>query len=209
MNAADASRAQELMWVRWWVQLREFADPSWPLSRIELARERLPSRLLIFLEQNPAPGMASFVVSIIGFPPPLDPQLSPFFWGGKSEVRRVLTLIATICAGQGTRRREGLHPDDEIWCRRVAKALQPGQWLPQSWQVDDDDILVLRLLRAWVGEVLWKRLRLQFCHSNIIQAERVMYEGLPTHRLSALWRAVGWHTATQGDNDVDMSHIDD
>ncbi|MBT2375472.1 hypothetical protein [Pseudomonas fluorescens] len=208
MSTTEASRAQELMWVQWWIQLKQFADPSWELSRIALARKRLPSRLLTFIEESAGPGMAGFVVSIVGFPPRPHPRLWPFMFASKGEIQRVLALIVTICAGQGARMREGLHPDDEVWCRRVGKALQPGQWLPQNWQVDDDDIFALRLLRAWVGNAIWERLRLQFSHPRIMQAERVIYEGLPARRLAALWQAVGWYAATQGEVDVDIPNVD-
>lgn len=193
---AIACNDQELRWVQWWAEAERHADFSWRITEKALATTPLPASLLAFLEQAPQP--LNLFASSLGYPPQFDARMWPLTLMGGCQLQQFLALATTICVGPASHAKEQLPALDLIWCQRVSKALRPELWLPSSWQIEESQAHTLGLLRAWVGEAIWKRLRLQFPRPCILQAELIVYEGLPASRLSTLWQALGWYITARG-----------
>ncbi|MFJ4192632.1 hypothetical protein [Pseudomonas sp. NPDC089534] len=187
MTSLEVTPPQALAWVRWWV----VAGPKNPSASARLAQ--VPEA---WLER--CAGMDATL------PAPPNPGLLPLLALDAAQWSRVLALAAAVCAGSQAAP-QGLDEAGRLWCRRLGRALQPGHWLPARWRDGDSRTQGLRLLRAWVGEPVWQRLRLEFAGTPI---EDAPLEGLPHARLASLWQAVGWYAltfTTQGSSHADPS----
>lgn len=197
---------QALGWVRWWVQGARQADASWRLGEAGVSPE-----LRACLQRLGGPWLDQLLGMTSAWPPPPNANLLPLLALDDARWSRGLTLAVAVCAGNQPLALAGLDPADLIWCRRLGKGLQPGCWLPDQWHEGSPFTRGLRLLRAWVGDQVWQRLRLHFVRDAIEEAERLNFEDLPAPRLAALWQAVSWYAITsppQGLSHVDPSQPD-
>ncbi|MDI2591021.1 hypothetical protein NYP20_19160 [Pseudomonas sp. N3-W] len=202
MSLINVSQAQALAWVRWWVEGARGADRDW-----RLGEEGVTPELLAWLRRHPGAWLDRHLHMTSTLPPAPNAHLLPLLGADSGQWSRVLSLVVTVCAGS-----EALHPGaldraDLIWCRRLGRALQPGHWLPVQWPQGTPHIQGLRLLRAWVGEPVWQRLRLRFARPAIEEAERLAFDDLPAARLAALWQAVVWYASTLSSH-KDDDHVD-
>lgn len=170
-----------LRWVDWWVRGAEQAYGDLPAD----------SALRTWLREHPEERLPDTEM-----PPPPNLILLPLLALEPAQWSRLFSLVATVCDGAHRPARLGLGPAELIWCRRLGKALQPGRWMPVTGFADAPDIQGLRLLRAWVGETVWQRLRLSFARADVVEAERHPWHGLPATRLIALWQAAAWYWLT-------------
>ncbi|MBT2298555.1 hypothetical protein [Pseudomonas fluorescens] len=196
----DLNDEPALRWVDWWAR-----GAKGPVGALAVS-ETVPEPLRGWLRQHPEERRAGTAM-----PPPPNLILLPLLALEPEQWSRLFSLVVTVCDGGHRPARPGLGPAELIWCRRLGKALQPGRWLPAITSADATDIQGLRLLRAWVGEVVWQRLRHSFARADVIDAERQPWHGLPGTRLTALWQAAAWHSLTlfaQGSSHVDPSQFD-
>ncbi|WJY17214.1 serine kinase [Pectobacteriaceae bacterium CE90] len=106
----------------------------------------------------------------------------------------VLILIATVCREQPQNR---LSESVSVWCRRLAKALRPGLWLPDTLLFNtrrDSDALCI--LRSHYPAACWSRLRLLFPQTVSEQAEQHEIGGLPAARITTLCEAIIWKVSS-------------
>ncbi|WP_226499274.1 hypothetical protein [Pseudomonas sp. MWU16-30322] len=202
MSVPAVSPEQALAWVRWWVQGARQAEADWALGEQNVA-----THCLAFLRSHSGPWLDAHLGMSAEWPATPNPVLLPLLSLDREQWRRVLNLVATVCAGSQTPQPPGLSQPELIWCRRLGKALQPGNWLPPTALADTAEIRGLRLLRAWVGESVWSRLRLTFARSRVVDAERVSFASLPGQRLTSLWQAVSWYALTVP-NEQGTPHVD-
>lgn len=189
MNQLTVSDEQALVWVRWWVQGARQANASWCLARVN-------SELRACLQRHEGPWLDQLLGMTSAWPPPPNANLLPLLALDDAHWSRGLTLAVAVCVGSQPLPLPGLNQADLVWCRRLGKGLQPGYWLPGQWHEGSPFTRGLRLLRAWVGDLVWQRLRLRFARDAIEEAERLTFTDLPTPRLAALWQAVGWYVIT-------------
>ncbi|QXI31248.1 hypothetical protein [Pseudomonas vanderleydeniana] len=202
MNTLSISEPQALAWVRWWVASGQGADTSWQLGRASLGPE-WQARL-----RAAPPWVEQHLGLRAAWPEPPNPGLLPLLGLDAGQWQRVLQLAVAVCSGSQSETGLVLDEADRTWCRRLGRALQPGHWLPGHWHDGGIELQGLRLLRAWVGEPVWQRLRLGFARPMVEAAEQQAFEELPPARLNALWQAVGWYALTfitQGPFHVDPS----
>ncbi|WP_260954409.1 hypothetical protein [Pseudomonas citri] len=188
MNVAPGTEPL-LNWLRWWAHGWSDAHPSWELAarcgvdaglfetcgklRYSWLSHRLEVRALP--AQKPHPALLRLLL--------LEPQ-------GR---QRALELAVVICGGS-----EPLSTLDDAchtWCRRMAKALQPGNWIPEGWRQYPCEEAGLLLLKAWVGQPCWEKLRLGFARGAVEAVERITMPAMPSSRLDAMWEAVSWHVS--------------
>jgi hypothetical protein len=186
MNVATSAE-QSLYWLRWWAYGWSHAHPSWHLqARIGLDPELaatvgkiryswLSHRLDVIAlpAQKPRPALLRLL------------QLAP------ESRQRALDLAVAICSGGASG--PDLDETGHTWCRRMAKALQPGYWIPEGWRQYPPEEAGLLLLKAWVAEPTWRKLRLGFPRPAIEAVERITLPAMPSPRLDAVWEAVSWH----------------
>ncbi|MBJ7220888.1 MULTISPECIES: type III secretion protein [unclassified Brenneria] len=110
-----------------------------------------------------------------------------------SQRKQILRLMALVC--QPPRPAQAVTEEQGKWCRRLAKALRPGLWLPDDLTfIDDDYADTLTLLRACYGERCWPRLRLLFPRPWTTGC-RLLANPLPGARLNTLCDALIWKAA--------------
>lgn len=74
------------------------------------------------------------------------------------------------------------------WCRRLAMGLKPGLWTPPL--SSDPEITGIVLLRGWVGEPVWSRMRFSLPKEKVEEVERQPAVNITAHKLTTLWLAV-------------------
>ncbi|WP_139835895.1 hypothetical protein [Pseudomonas sp. R16(2017)] len=182
MKPQEVTPPQALAWVRWWADAAPPSNTPWPAE--------WRARHAGMGATRPAPPNGGLLPLLV-----LDAQ----------QWAKVLSLAVAVCAGSQGEPPPGLDDAGLRWCRRLGRALQPGHWLPARWREGDTQSQGLRLLRAWVGEPVWQRLRLEFACTSI---EDAPLQGVPHARLASLWQAVGWYAltfTTQGSPHADPS----
>ena len=178
--------AQCLQWVQWWASGWLGADRSWRIEEYFSPPERTLVETASQLHHLAFARRLGLSPGLPAKPDPVVLQLSEWNADARS---RALSLIAEIC---GKDRAVELPEAERLWCRRVAKALVPGQWLPSEWAKGDPAVDGLRLLRCRLDEACWQRARLLFAKPMVEQAESAASERLPAAKLAALWEAVIW-----------------
>ncbi|MGE7955663.1 hypothetical protein ACQKQA_03520 [Pseudomonas sp. NPDC089530] len=191
MSSLKVTPQQALDWVRWWVEGARQAEASW-----QLGAEGIAPGLLARLRDESGPWLDQRLGMTAAWPVPPNPGLLPLLALDSRQWQRVLRLAVAVCAGSQPQVGHGLDDAERVWCRRLGRALQPGHWLPGQWRDGSVQVQGLRLMRAWVGEPVWQRLRLRFVRALVEDAERQPFAGLPGARLTALWQAVGWYALT-------------
>lgn len=178
--------AQCLQWVQWWASGWLGADRSWRIEEYFSPPERTLVETASQLHHVAFARRLGLSPGLPAKPDPVVLQLSEWNADARS---RALSLIAEIC---GKDRAVDLPEAERLWCRRVAKALVPGQWLPSEWAKGDPAVDGLRLLRCRLDEACWQRARLLFAKPMVEQVESAASESLPAAKLAALWEAVIW-----------------
>ncbi|QTF08187.1 type III secretion protein [Brenneria izadpanahii] len=193
-----------LDWVRWWAgQCVLQADPDWDEPRFFTP----PSpRLRQFIHANPLALGRYF--DLPAQPPPA-PEPSLMRLGALNADRRalVLRLMAVVCRPAEAPR--DIAAEQVIWCRRLAKALRPGLWLPADCSFTDDAD-ALALLRVHYGEACWPRLRLLYPRA-LSERSPLFKQSLPAGRLKALCEALIWKAETpessQGEGNANEENV--
>lgn len=178
--------AQCLQWVQWWASAWRQADESWHIDEHFSPRERPLLESASQLHHAAVAKRLGLPQGLPSTPEPVVLRLSE--WSGEARLRALL-LGAEIC---GKDRGVDLHEAEILWCRRVAKALLPGQWLPPEWTKDDPVVGGLRLLCCRLDKACWLRARLLFAKPLVEQVEACAPQALPAGKLAALWDAVAW-----------------
>ena len=186
----DISSHFVLEWVHWWRDnWRHQRHCSWPLP------PELQSTTLyhLFSELN----LRKQIDSFFGVEPVITPYpLAGFATLIKSDVQQwhqLFQLSFSVCSGHLMPRNSFLSASDEQWCRRVAKGLKPGLWIPSSVMLPDPGIMGILLLRSWTGVTVWSRMRFCLAKREVEEAEQLITEKIPSKPLSALWQAVIAH----------------
>lgn len=178
--------AECLQWVQWWASGWLGADQSWQVEDYFSPSERALLEPASHLHHVAFARRLGLSPGLPAKPDPVVLRLSE--WNAETR-SRALSLIAEIC---GKDRVVDLHEAERLWCRRVAKALLPGQWLPSEWAKGDPAVDGLRLLRCRLDGACWQRARLLFPRPMVEQVESGTPETLPAAKLAALWEAVIW-----------------
>lgn len=174
-----------LAWIHWWRNgWRKRRHLSWPLPTELLSfaypltesASRETTDRFFGIAPVPAPYPAAGLITLIKLP--------------QEKWSYLFKLCFSICA-------VGLPPpyflaniDDEKWCRRVAKGLKPGLWLPPYFACPEPDIYGIWLLRCWSIEPVWLRMRFCLDKNKVEAAEHPVVESPPLKRLSTLLQAV-------------------
>ncbi|OSM99595.1 MULTISPECIES: serine kinase [Lonsdalea] len=199
MSLADRSRDAQLKWVRWWAYgcILE-ADHSWQVDA-GLAGGRTSL-------ENLAPLQHRLLRARWGLPEGLPELPSEALWQliALTPPQRiwVLELIASVCRAP----EKPLPSEPSLWCRRLAKALRPGLWLPENLNFTarrQHDALCL--LRHCLSAAAWPRVRLLFPRSCSVGVEESPAVALPASRVNVLCDAAIWKArlcAAPDGNDV-------
>ncbi|MFP1891544.1 serine kinase [Lonsdalea quercina] len=180
------SREAQLRWVRWWAYgcILE-ADGSWRVDA-GLAGGRTAMESL-------APHQHACLRARWSLPESLPESPSEALWAliALTPDQRVwaLELIASVCRAP----EHPLPPAPSQWCRRLAKALRPGLWLPENLSFTarrQSDALCL--LRHCLSAAAWPRVRLLFPRSWSVGVEETPAAALPESRVNALCDAAIW-----------------
>lgn len=177
-------------WITWWCSgWRQHMHSSWPLP----VALQLDHRLLALLELTHRHWLDS-LYGIVPTPIPAPKMgitiliaLQPAQW------HRLLQLVYCICAGHKTFSLEYLTSQDKQWCRRVAKGLKPGLWLPASFLSLDPITMAILLLRDWLGPAVWTRMRFCFGREKVEEVETISSSVITEKILNPLWQAVITH----------------
>lgn len=174
-----------LDWVRWWAGLCILqAAPDW--DEQHFFTPQIP-RLRQFIHVNPAEVGRYFDLPA-QLPPEPEPSLMRLGALSADGRAQVLRLMAVVCRPAGTT--PEISAEQVIWCRRLAKALRPGLWLPASCSFSDAAD-ALSLLRVRYGELCWPRLRLLYPRALTDRCP-LCKQSLPAGRLKALCDALIW-----------------
>ncbi|MBX8516378.1 hypothetical protein K5D69_16925 [Pseudomonas cichorii] len=201
------SEPQALVWVCWWTQGWRQAHESWQLHD----SAGMSASTLRLLGQVDDAMVDRYLGMTSTLPPAPDALLLPLLELDDEQWALALELCVGICAGSRVPRPDSLDEPTWLWCRRLGRALQPGHWLPEHWDARQPRVAGLSLLRAWVGDRLWPRLRVKFARDAVDQAECLSLDDIPQARLCALWQAVGGYVLSnsiEGSPHVDQSQSD-
>ncbi|WP_251977526.1 hypothetical protein [Salinicola avicenniae] len=172
---------EALGWVRWWSQPWWQAHESWwPTSLQSLSPQRLAGL---------AEGYHQSIGVEFGIEPAMperaDEALQALVLSAPTRWQLTLALASTMC---DPGRETGLTVAQHRWCERIARGLRPGHWLEPGGDV-------LMLLREWVSEPCWARLRLRFCRQRVASLEHQPRPGaLHAGRLETFWQAAIWQS---------------
>lgn len=184
ISVADDNDA--LRWSRWWCYdcLRQ-ADPSW-------WDESVFSEEQMALAPVHHTAMRRYLGVGEAFPPAPEVTLLQLGQLDVAQRRQVLLLMAAVCRETAGELPEAL----AVWCRRLAKALRPGLWLPPSLAFDrqrERDALVV--LRCRFPPACWSRLQLLYPRDWRDSAGQPLSEALPASRIASLCDAIIWKAA--------------
>ncbi|MGM3175393.1 serine kinase [Dickeya lacustris] len=200
----DAEANARLVWSRWWCYgCLQQADKSWCDGRIaerDMALAALQHAALCRRLNLPAT-----------LPPAPQPALLQLAQLNARQRERVLILIASVC-------RESVYPLPEaltLWCRRLAKALRPGMWLPAALNVTPlPRQAALAILSCRFPEICGSRLQLLYpCEMGYPreaqQPDMASWrDSVPLGRVSALCDAIIWKAADEAAFAGKTPHLD-
>lgn len=195
----EMSREAQLTWARWWAYgcVLE-ADHSWQVD-VALAGGRAALERLAPLQHRLLRARWGLTEGLPEFPSEALWQLVAL-----TPPQRIwaLELIAAVCRSPD----QALPSEPSLWCRRLAKALRPGLWLPDNLNFTvrrQSDALCL--LRHCLSAAAWPRVRLLFPRSWIAGVEVAPAVALPASRVNVLCDAAIWKArlcAAPDDDDV-------
>lgn len=175
-------------WVKWWRNgWRQDRHCSWP-SPVEL---RSPALRHAFCEYHHRRWIDRFFgVAPAAIPWPATGYITLITWT-ESEWQRLFRLCFSVCCGRVLPRQCVLSDQDAQWCRRLAKGLKPGWWLPPAVLTSrDPDLAAMLLLRCWTGEAVWLRMRFRLPKDKVERLPQAPAEPVAAKQLSALWQAL-------------------
>ncbi|SLM63266.1 MULTISPECIES: serine kinase [Dickeya] len=181
----DTQANDLLLWYRWWCYgCLQQAHSSWHSGRYhhrEMALAAVHHAALCHrLGITPT------------LPPAPQPALRQLAQLNEPQRDRVLMLMATVC-------REGGYPLPDalsLWCRRLAKALRPGLWLPAALRFDQQlrqDALAI--LHCRFPASCGSRLQLLYPREEGRAVIGSWRDNVPQSRVSALCDAIIWKAA--------------
>lgn len=171
----------EFAWLHWWACAWLQAAPDWtPAPLAGIGRQRLAG---LARSQHVALSRAYGIQPCAAPKPRL--ALLELIRADAQRRELTFTLVAALCAPQAD---FALTAEQRVWCRSIAKALRPGQWL-----VGGQDPLAL--LRTWAGPAAWQRLRLSLPRTRVISLEQNPAPRAPATKLDALWGGALWRSA--------------
>ncbi|ANE77535.1 hypothetical protein [Dickeya solani] len=186
ISAADDNDA--LRWSRWWCYgcLRQ-ADPSWREATV-FSEDEMALAPVHHAAMRRRLGVAE------ALPPAPESTLLQLGQLDVEQRRQVLLLMAAVC-----RETPGDLPETlAVWCRRLAKALRPGLWLPPSLAFDQQrEQDALAILRCRFPQACWSRLQLLYPRDWRDGGGQPLGEVLPASRIAGLCDAIVWK-ATDG-----------
>jgi hypothetical protein len=168
-------------WVHWWYTAWRQAEEEWcPPALRFLDKSRLDA---LARSRHAALGRSFGITPCT--PPRPKPAVQSMICGDPRVRSLTYALVDAICAPVSSR--AILAQEQRQWCQSIAKSLRPGHWLG-----DGADSLVL--LRAWLGDAAWERVRLQFPRSRILALEDhpLPLPQPPASRLDTLWQSAYW-----------------
>lgn len=172
--------SEALSWVRWWAFPWEDAHIDW-LTKTGFVETPALSR-----------SHHGRVSSLFGIepalPPPTSAALLQLVLSDAQQRDLALTLVNEV---YNAPRDSRLNQDQILWCQRLSKALPPD---PIPVSIDDP----LHYLRAWVGPLLWQRLRLRFARQRVLELEQHPRLADTHSRLDTLWKATIWRATATG-----------
>lgn len=175
-------------WIRWWCTPWSWAHHIWHDQFASLCG--LPAEGCAQLMRGHC---AEFLLSAginPSQPPEPDPKLMQWLMLSAEQQNRALDLAGRICFGgdlAGATKNPDMDGDvHEAWCRRLAKALRPGQWVEPK--ISD----ARQLLGAWTDAACWSRLRLCWPPCELPETLATIC----SHKLQTLWVAVFWRVTT-------------
>ncbi|RWR00994.1 hypothetical protein ED28_16220 [[Pantoea] beijingensis] len=190
MNDAQA-------WVVWWTEgYWQQVEESWHSLAFFHQPQSLISRLLAMNPQLIA-GQLGIDTRLPTAPHGLTRALLAL-----SAEQRTVALRLTAGIGSFYPADAAAPPLDEEmlqWCKRIARALRPGVWLPEDltlpWQITS-----LMLLRHALPQGCWQRVRFLFPSAWVVASEEIRDDEwakniMLINKLSPLWQAAFWRAS--------------
>ncbi|PAU60069.1 hypothetical protein [Pseudomonas indica] len=175
-----------MRWAQWWATGWTGADESWGVEACFAPWERSMIEYAAPLHHGAFARRLGLSQDLPSHPDPVVLRLID----ETVEARLHALLLVAEIFGKG---RVVDLPDAEAqWCRRIARALLPGSWVPPEWAGDEPRVAGLRSLYGRLDAACWKRARLLFPRPLVEQVESCEPAPLPAAKLAALWDAVIW-----------------
>ncbi|WPC73473.1 hypothetical protein [Vibrio porteresiae] len=169
-------------WSEFWYRPWQHLNESWlkilPIESLELVGTVAPRFLRVWLELDDCAM------------PKRDEQTLRWLKLSLDRQNLVALLLVEIVR-KGASHGQLAAPDEE-WCRHLAKALRPGLWLNEAILNTDPEVLLCLVIRQFVAQELWQRLRVTLPHRAVQTAELLANEPLPRNRINQLWQSVLW-----------------
>lgn len=170
---------RELDWINWWAMPWEKALPDWwpPLLKA-MSSEQLKTLRIA----SPDSFLKAFDIHA-SFPDKPNNLILRLVSMNAEEWRLLHLLCLAVCAPS---KPSPLAATQRVWCERFAKGVRPGRWLNE----DDDPFLLLKL---WLDEPTWERVRLVIPREQALSLEHKMPAEVPSQRqLRIFWESLIW-----------------
>ena len=178
---------RDAIWLTFWYTPWRNMDASWLAELTEHHDLIATSQCLDAM--TPQGLRAKFALNSSHAPSP-DNTLISWLQVDEHQRQRACYLASEIALRGSANER--LSPSDTEWCRHIAKALRPNVWLPAEMMSNHQDILGLWLLKQWVADDIWQRLRLWLPYSQIGKLNQLADATLPELRIQPLWHSIVW-----------------
>ena len=169
-------------WSEFWYRPWQHLNDSWleilPIESLKLVATVAPRFLRAWLEVDDCV-MAK-------------PDEQTLRWMKLSlDHQNLVALLLVEVVRKGASHGQLTTPDEE-WCRHLAKALRPGLWLNEAILNTDPEVLLCLVIRQFVEQDLWQRLRVTLPYRAVQTAELLANEPLARNRINQLWQSVLW-----------------
>lgn len=181
---------QQIAWLRFWYAPWRDMAPSWKTWLCDTSALRADD-WSESLMRSVAPHQLRqrFGIEWNEAPTP-DPTLSLWLCSEASQKHRACHLAGEMIQ-RGSAQAQ-LTPEDIEWCRHIAKALRPANWMTQSVLSLPSHCLGLWLFKQWVDDGFWQRSQLLFPRQWSLALEPYPNTPLPVNRLKPLWHSIVW-----------------